>query len=59
MSTEAYCPSGNCSSVGVDAVSLERFADLTTENGDLLVYDETIEDAWIQSDLYVRRDSYL
>lgn len=42
--------------VGVDAPRMERYADLTTEDGDVLVYDQDNEDAWIQSDTALRRE---
>lgn len=51
------CADGDCPTVGVDAVSLERFVDIETEDGQLLVYDRDNEDAWIQSDLRVTRGS--
>lgn len=37
------------SSIGVDAVSLERYSAVQTDDSQLIVYDERIEDAWIQS----------
>ena len=50
--TAAECPS-----VGVDAVGLQRYEDVTTYEGDLLVYDVESEDAWIQSDCYYSLES--
>jgi hypothetical protein len=41
-----------CPSVGVDAPSLERYEDVVTYEGELLVYDVESEDAWIQADCY-------
>jgi len=35
--------------VGMDAAELERYADVTLENGDVIVYDQDNEAAWIQS----------
>ncbi|MFC4249450.1 hypothetical protein ACFOZ7_21375 [Natribaculum luteum] len=37
-------------SVGVDAVSLEYYSAVETDDLELIVYDEREEDAWIQSD---------
>jgi len=36
-------------SVGIDAVSLDRFTSIRTEDGELIIYDREDEDAWIQS----------
>jgi hypothetical protein len=35
--------------VGVDARELGRFADVTLEDGEVIVYDQENEDAWVQS----------
>ena len=40
-------------SVGVDAVELDRYSGIETGNGELIVYDEENEDAWLQSDGWV------
>ena len=40
-------------SIGVDAVELGRYSGIDTGNGELIVYDEKVEDAWIQSDEWV------
>jgi len=45
--------------IGVDAVPLDRFADVGTEEGQLLVYDRDDETAWVQADLYVPRGTML
>jgi hypothetical protein len=50
--TENECPT-----VGVDAVSLDRFADVGTEDGQVLVYDRDNESGWVQSDLHVPRET--
>lgn len=52
MATDAACPAGDCPTIGVDAAALERFTATTTDDGDLLIYDEDVEDAWIQSDVH-------
>jgi hypothetical protein len=35
--------------VGTDAVTLERYTDLTLEDGDVIIYDREEEHAWVQS----------
>lgn len=55
MAASSTCPGEDCSTLGVDAVSLDEFADVETNDGELLVYDEENEDAWIQSDVYCPR----
>lgn len=46
----------DCPSIGVEAVSLDRFADIETEDGHRLVYDRDNGDAWVQSDLHIARE---
>lgn len=36
--------------VGMDAAELQRYADVTLENGEVIIYDEDNEAAWIQSE---------
>jgi len=36
-------------SLGVDAVSLDRYSDVRTAEGEIIIYDEQAEDGWIQS----------
>lgn len=50
----ATCPD-DCSTVGVDAQPLERYEDVAAEDGDLIVYDDEAQDAWIHSDVYYPR----
>ena len=57
MSIEAHYPPDDCPTVGIDANPLERFADVSTDDGELLVYDRENEDAWIQSNLYYAREA--
>jgi hypothetical protein len=57
MQTETTCSAGECPTVGVDAVSLDRFAAVDTGGTDLLIYDRNGENAWIQSDLYYSRET--
>ena len=45
--------------LGVDAVDLERYAEVILESGDVIVHDRDDEDAWIQSDLALELDSML
>lgn len=43
-------------SIGIDAVSLERYSDI--ELGDeLMIYDEQCEDGWIQCDFWIQAES--
>ena len=44
-------------SVGIDAVSLDRYSDVETDGGDLMVYDEQHEDGWIQADFWIPAES--
>lgn len=39
--------------LGVDAREMDRYADVTLENGDVLVYDRDEEDAWIQAEFAI------
>lgn len=41
------------STIGPDAVEYRRFAAVRFEDGDLLVYDDDTEDAWVKSDVTV------
>ena len=43
--------------LGVDAVSLSRYSDTFTEDGDLMIYDDTHEDEWIQCDFWIPVES--
>jgi hypothetical protein len=55
MATETRCASGDCPTVGVEAMPLDEFADVDTDDGEMIVYDTDNDDAWIQSDLYYPR----
>lgn len=55
MATSSSCPENDPATLGVDAVSLERYEEMRGSEGDLFVFDATTEDAWVQSDLYVPR----
>ncbi|WP_265108541.1 hypothetical protein [Halosolutus halophilus] len=46
-------PRDQQSTIGVDAVPLERYSAVQTDDSQLLVYDELTEDAWIQSDDWI------
>ncbi|MEF8851882.1 MAG: hypothetical protein V5A44_10535 [Haloarculaceae archaeon] len=35
--------------VGMDAAELQRYAEVTLESGEVVIYDEENEDAWVQS----------
>lgn len=41
------------STIGVDAAPLERYLAVRTDGAQLIVYDEQIDDAWIQSDDWI------
>jgi hypothetical protein len=36
--------------VGMDAAELQRYADVSLENGEVVVYDRDNEAAWLQSE---------
>lgn len=57
MATNADRRTGDCPTVGVDATSIDRFTATTTDDGDLLLFDEELEDAWIQSDVYLSAEA--
>jgi len=57
MATSSGRPGENCSTLGVEAVSLDPFADVETNDGELIIYDEENEEAWIQSDTYSHRST--
>ena len=40
-------------SVGIEATPLERYSAVELDGGELIVYNQEINDAWIQSDLWV------
>lgn len=40
-------------SIGVDAVSFERYTAVQTDDKQLIVYDEQVEAAWVQSDDWI------
>lgn len=40
-------------SIGVDAISLERYSTIQTDGDEIILYDEENDDAWIQSDTSV------
>ncbi|SER66567.1 hypothetical protein [Natrinema salaciae] len=46
-------PSDQHTTVGVDAVSLEQYSAVQTDDLQVIVYDERIDDAWIQSDDWI------
>lgn len=43
-------------SIGVDAVSLDRYSDIRTDD-ELIIYDEQCEDGWIQCDFWIPVES--
>lgn len=56
MDTETPGVGSDRPTVGADAPELDRFAAVETDGGDLLVYDEDEEGAWLQSDVYYSLD---
>lgn len=56
MAVSNPCPGENCATVGIDAISLDAFAAVDTDDGEMIVYDRENEDAWIQSDVYCPRN---
>ena len=44
-------------SIGVDTVSLDRYSDVDTDDGELLIYDEQRADRWIQCDFWIPAES--
>lgn len=52
MGTETTARAGDRPSPAEEDVQLERYADVTTYEGELLVYDVEEEGAWIQADRY-------
>ncbi len=40
-------------SIGVDAVSLDRYSDVETDTGELIIYDEQRDEAWIQCTFWI------
>lgn len=57
MGTETAAPTGDRPPTDAADAALQRYADITTHEGELLVYDVDEEDAWIQADLYYSRDA--
>lgn len=49
----------NRPSLGVDSVSFRRFNDVVTGEGGCIIYDRTVEDAWIQSDEFYPLKSHV
>ena len=43
--------------VGIDAVSLERYSEINTANGELIIYDEENPDGWVQCDFWIAAES--
>jgi len=44
--------------VGIDAQEYDRYAALSTENQEVIIYDLAIETAWIQSDVVVELEGH-
>lgn len=52
MSTDTTHPT-KPATIGVEAASLERYSVVRTDGAQLIVYDEQVDDAWIQSDDWI------
>lgn len=44
-------------SLGVDAVNLDRYSDVTVDDDELLIYDEQREDGWVQCDFWISAEA--
>lgn len=42
--------------IGIDAHTEGRYADVTLEDGEVMIYDEDNQDAWFQSDSAIALD---
>lgn len=56
MSVDSTDRTDRLPSMGVDAVALDRYSGIETDDGEFVVYDEEVEDAWIQSDTWTAVD---
>jgi hypothetical protein len=56
MEPESRCPGDDCPTVGVEATPLSPFGDVATDD-EWLIYDVDNERGWIQSNLYLSRES--
>jgi hypothetical protein len=60
MSVSPSSDDGNTfATVGIDAPDLERVDSIVLENEDVLIFDVDEQDAWIQSDDYIRLEMML
>lgn len=53
MSVRSHDDATEYDSLGVDARELLRYAAITLQDGEVLLYDQKEEDAWIQTDTAV------
>jgi hypothetical protein len=53
MSVDTDTGDEGFATVGPDDADLDGYQSVTLENGDVILYSEHEEDAWIQSDDYV------
>lgn len=44
-------------SLGVDAVDLNRYSAIDTDDGEMIIYDEECENGWIQCNFWIARNS--
>ncbi|MFW6153067.1 MAG: hypothetical protein ACOC42_01770 [Halobacteriota archaeon] len=57
MTLDASLDSVPFASVGIDATDLSPYRHTTTDDGDLLVYDEEHERAWLQSTFWIQAET--
>lgn len=53
MSVQPTDADDGYATLGVDAREMDRYADITLDNGETLVYDLEDEDAWIQAEFAI------
>ncbi|MFT4889688.1 MAG: hypothetical protein ACI9YT_000599 [Halobacteriales archaeon] len=58
MSATSSNPADGNPTVGIDAREYDRYADLTTASGDVILYDRDVETAWIQSDVAIDLENH-
>lgn len=44
-------------SIGIDAVSLDRYSDVITDGDELIIFDRQDQDRWIQCDFWIAAES--
>lgn len=57
MTLDAHADAVRFASIGIDAADLSMYRHTITDEGDLLVYDEAREQAWLQSTVWIQAES--